>query len=121
MGATINTPYSRMRYFNYYTTGNMPLIENISFDTPFELDEIRLHLSVAFASVDDFIVKLSSILGSAYDILLLSYSMNTHTDLLYQPNRSYKFIYGDILSIQLSFKSGVNYYGLNVLGWEVAG
>jgi hypothetical protein len=116
-----NTPYSRMKYFNYYTTGNEPLIENIEFSYPFELNEFRLHLSVSMASIEYFIVRLSSILGSAYDVKILSYSMYAHKDLIYQMDCTYKFLYGDILSVQLSFASGTNTYGLAVLGWEVMG
>ena len=119
MGGIIRNPVSRMDHFTYYVTADEPLVENIIFSKPFELDEVRLHLSVAMVSVVDFIIRLSSIFGSAYDVKLLSYAFLGHQDLLYQPTRPYKFVYGDILSIELNFKKNTNYYGLSVLGWEV--
>jgi len=114
-------PVSRMKYFAYYTDGDEPLIESINFGKSVEIEEVRLHLSVAMASVEDLIIQLSSILGSAHNILFLSYSMFNHTDLVYQFHKTHKMLYGDVLSVYLSFKSQTNWYGLSILGWEVTG
>lgn len=112
-------PVSRMKYFTYYGSDDEPLMESISFGKPVEVEQIRLHLSTALASVEDLIIQISSVFGSAHNILLLSYSMFAHTDLVYQFEKTHKLTYGDILSIHLSFKSQTNWYGLSILGWEV--
>ena len=88
----------------------------------FILKSIRIHCSVAFASVEDFIVKLSDgIQGSSFNQTFISQAMNGITDYEYYPTDSMRFISGDELGFVMSLVSGTNIIGLNVQGWAVKG
>jgi hypothetical protein len=91
----------------------------------FYIKEVRLHLSVAFVSVEDFIIKLSeAIQGSAYNLILRSQAMLTVKDYQWIPDtgeeKGLLFVSGDTLDIFMSMKSATNVWGLTVLGWAIA-
>lgn len=115
---------SRHEYFTYYKTdggaNTHSLSDSFAPAIPFELDEIRMHLSVVHTSVVDFVVQLSCALGSAYNILLLSQTMLGVKDLIFKPDKTIFFGYGDQLNLSMIMSSS-NYYGLYVCGWAVTG
>ena len=91
----------------------------------FWIQEVRLHLSVSFASVADFIIKLSEAAkGSAYNIIFFSKAMSGSTDVVWIPSgvndKGILFDSGDTLNFDLASQSGANTYGLTVIGWAVA-
>ena len=108
-------------YFDFYTSGgtNGPMVDSLSVSKAFRMGEVRLHLSVVHPSVVDFTIRLSSILGSAYNQILVSQAMSSVKEYLWQPTRPLEFNSGDQLVFSLYFASGTNIYGLNVKGWSV--
>lgn len=119
----INDPIGKYCYFTYYTTSGgtdtaETMTEAVAPAVPFYIDEVRLHLSVVHASVVDYIISLSSELGSAYNTLFLSQAMNGEKDVIWQPERPKRFRAGDQLSVNM-IMSGSNYYGITISGWTI--
>ena len=87
----------------------------------FKLAEVRLHFSIAFASTEDFTIKVSSIKGSAYNITLVSQALLGVKDFLYQLNNPFLLLSDDQVVFGWSQVSATNVGGLDVLGWGVQG
>lgn len=115
----LTQPVSRMQYFIYYTDGNSDMDEDLAPEKAFELDSVKLHLSVANASVVDFIMTLSSILGSAHDCTYLSQAMEGLTNVFWLVERPMIFLYGDTINFGLSMVTGTNHWGLQIQGWYI--
>jgi len=115
-------PVGKYSFFEYYNTGtgaaNLSLDESLNPGVPFTLDTVRLHLSVAVGSVVDFRIYLSSVLGSAHNLVLLSHAMNGVQDVFWGPDREMILNYGDQIVMSLILSSG-NVSGLNVTGWTI--
>lgn len=120
MALTLATqPVSRMQYFIYYADGNSDMDEDLAPGKAFELDSVKLHLSVAEVSVVDFIMHLSSILGSYHDCTYLSQAMEGLTNVFWLVERPMIFLYGDTINFSLSMVTGTNYWGLQIQGWAI--
>jgi len=117
-----NIPVSRCQFHEYYvsTTGavNLSLDESLNPEKAFELDAVRLHLSVATASVVDFRIYLSSILGSAHNLVLLSLAMSGVADVYWGYDRTFRMNYGDQLVFSLVLSTGI-VVGLHISGWSI--
>ena len=92
---------------------------------PFWIKEIRVHFSVAFASVEALVLKLSDAFqGSAFNQKFLSVPMSGVTDYHWIPDtfdgKGLMFDNGDELGVTLSMASGTNIVGITVVGWAVA-
>jgi len=86
----------------------------------FKIKEVRIHLSSPCASVEDFILHLTSIKGSEYDQTFLSQAMSDLTDFLWQPSQPLTFMSGDTFSVYMSLDSGSNSIAINAHGWAIA-
>lgn len=124
---TKKIPVGKYSFFEYYNTGvttaATSLDESLNPATPFTLDTVRLHLSVAVVSTVDFRIYVSSVLGSAHNLVLLSHAMNGVQDIFWGPDREMVLNKGDqvVMSLILSDNgagSG-NVFGLNVTGWTI--
>ena len=114
----------RWTHFSFFASGgvNGAVTESLNPTGQFfKLAEVRLHFSTAFASVADFIVRLSSAKGSAHNLILLSQALSSVRDLLWQPDQELMMLSDDQIVLSWSQASGVNTAGLNVLGWGVWG
>lgn len=115
---------ARWSYFSFYASGgaNGAVTESLSpSGKQWRFAELRLHFSVAFASVADLVVRLSAAKGSAHNFVLLSKALLGSTDVLLQLSNPYNLLSDDQLVIGWTQVSGVNVGGLNVQGWGIWG
>lgn len=63
----------------------------------FVFEEVRIHLSAASATSEDFTITLSSGKGAVYNVVLYRQDMNTLADLVYQPDPGHEFEPNDSL------------------------
>lgn len=113
----------RWSHFHFYTSGkaNGAGTESISIGRLWKLQEIRLHFSTAFASVEDLVVRLSAVNGSYFNTLFLSQALNAVQDLWVHYSDPLLFFSDDQLKLTFSMKSNINGWGLEVIGWAVQG
>jgi hypothetical protein len=118
--------YKRWDMFQYYdvsvpynsTTGiNTFLTQSVLW----QLQELRLHFSTAIGSVVYLKCKISSIINSTLNTILLSQSLNGVQDLVLYYSAPMLFHSGDILRITASSISVTNVVGIEAMGWAVRG
>lgn len=63
----------------------------------FSFEEVRIHLSAASGTVENFVITLQSGKGSEYNVNVYSKDMNTVQDLVYQPVDPQEFEAADSL------------------------
>jgi len=124
--ATYNSGHEQNKqHFEFYETGGVDGLRTASLSLtdsmPFYLEDVRLHLSVVHASVEDLAIRLSAINGSAFNQIFISQAMLNVKDYMWQPDRPILFNSGDHLVFSLFIKSAANIYGLSVRGWSVRG
>jgi hypothetical protein len=106
----------------FYSSGaDGKISETHSPTTLFKLSEFRVHFSVAFASVEYFTLKHTSIQGAAYNMTLYSANPSGSTDIFVHYSDPLLFLSGDTLTAELSTVSGTNVIGINLIGWAVLG
>jgi len=120
------TQYQRWDEFQYYsdedgTDGNFSESLSNPGSKIWKIKDIRMHWSTAFASVEDLVVNMSSILGSYHDHLIASEAMNGVQDLLLQFSNPITLFSDDTVVFAMSMKSNINHFGLIVNGWAVRG
>jgi len=114
-------PVSRHKFFSFYTTGTASLSESLSIsNVPFQLYEVRLHLSSAHASIVDFNALISCASVSVYNVRLFSQAMLGIQDFVWQPSGTLFFRENDTLNFSM-LMSAANVFGLMVQGWAVTG
>lgn len=118
-------PVSKYNYFRFFATdGDSAAAWDDTMDEQFDpscaflLDQIRLHLSTAHASVVSFYVIVSNHIDSAYNEVLISQAMNGVKDVVYQADPPRLFFPGDTFSIGMAM-SAANKYGLEISGWAI--
>lgn len=113
----------RWTQFSFFVDGGTDgaVTESLAPGKPFRLTEIRMHLSVAFAEIEDFVLRLSAAQGSAHNATLISQALSDLTDFTWQPSIPMEFLSDDQLVMGWSQASGANIVGLNVQGWAVYG
>ena len=111
----------RWQYFSFFKTFtlNQTLSESIDIEGPWLLEEIRVHCSVAIASVKYLQAVVSAANGSAYNTILISQDMNTVQDIFLHYSNPVLFMSGDQLNVRCSMISTANYVGVQVTGWAV--
>lgn len=109
--------------FLFFATGGADgdITESIAPGKKFKLTELHIHCSVAFASVQDLTLRLSSIKGSAYNTIFLSAVFNGVIDYFWQPSIPIPFLSDDQVVINLPMVSGTNIIGIKAVGWSVGG
>jgi len=99
--------------------------ETVAPGVIWKLKELRVHLSVAFASVEDLVFRISADAGqgSAFNFKFLSQAMNGVIDYQYIPAVSDGMIFqsADLGVITMSGASANNVIGIVVIGWAVRG
>lgn len=115
----VTQPVSRFKYFTYYGSDNSDMAESLAPGKAFELDTVELHLSVANVSVVDFIMQLSSALGSEYNITYLSQAMYGYTNVVWHIARPFIFMNDDTIDFTLSMVTATNVWGLQIQGWYI--
>lgn len=68
-----------------YWKGSGAISETLDIDEAIMIHEVRLHLSAAGGSSENFSVKLDSHNGSEYDVVFSATDMNALTDKHWQP------------------------------------
>lgn len=115
-------PVARQDQFQFFATGivaaNGEMTETFDPGFAFELEKIRLHLSVVHPSVEDFTATLHNHIDSVYNHTLLSYAINGSQDVLSQFTPTFKCHSGDTINLSLILSSG-NVYGLEISGWAI--
>ena len=109
--------------FNFYESGGANGSFTTSIDEPHDLrfGEYRIHFSSAFASTQDLIIYISSAKGSAYNHKLLSQAMSDVKDLRVGFSEWVIIDSTDQLVLSLAMTSGVNVYGMEMIGWAARG
>ena len=101
------------------TVGTDLLQQTLAIGKLAKLREIRLHCSVAFASAQYLVVRLSEAQhGSAHNVTLLSYAMNGVQDLFIHYSDPIFLRSDDNLVVELS-TSAANVIGIQLIGWAV--
>lgn len=80
---------------------------------PFQLEEIRLHLSAAGGAGDLTVTQVSGV-NAVYNTVLLTQDMAAITDLHWQPDRPINYAAGDSLRVQWANGAG-RVYGLEIV------
>ena len=118
----------RWHEFSFFVTGGADgvITDSLAPGTdfkavPWRLKGIRVHCSVAFASVEDLTLRISAANGSAYNLMLLSQAMNGISDLLWQMDTAEIFGSNDDLVVNLSLVSATNIIGIVINGWAAIG
>ena len=109
--------------FSFFYNGGAlteTISESLAPGVPFKLHEVRVHMSTAFISACDFIVRLSSIQGSAHNMTFLSYRITGSTDVWWLFSNPLLFQSDDEVVFTL-VNSGANMVGINVTGWGAIG
>jgi len=111
----------RWQHFDFYVSGGADgaFKETLNPGKIFKINEVRLHLSVTHASVEDFTIRLSSLKGTAFSQCFISQAMNGVMDYHWLPENPLIFCSDDHVVFSLFVKSATNIYGLNVKGWSV--
>ncbi len=107
--------------FTFFEAGDPdaaePFATNISINGAFQLAEIRVGFSGLCSNDIILRMHLSSIEGTEYNLLLLSYALNNSQFYRWQPSTVPMFFQsGD--TVQISCLSD-NLWHLNVIGWAV--
>jgi len=118
--------YQRWDQFHFYDTFSiaLPFVGETKSLAPadlWKLEEIRLHFSTAFASAEYLKIRISSIKGSAFNIVILSQSLNGVEDLRVHFSQPLLLFSDDQLIFYISNVSHANVGGLEVIGWAVRG
>jgi hypothetical protein len=113
----------RWTHFDFYQSfgANGAFVDSVAPGQKWRLAEVRANLSVAFVSVADLTLRISSILGNAFNIVVLSQPMLAVKELLWQPDEEIIFNSDDQLVASMAIASGTNVVGLEILGWAVLG
>lgn len=80
----------------------------------FQLEEVRLHLSAAGGSSENFTTTVQSAAGDEYNAVLNTQDMNAATDEHYQPTRPVFLAKGDTLLFEWA-NSNTKTWGLEVV------
>lgn len=80
----------------------------------FVFEEVRIHLSAASATVENFVITLQSARGSEYNTKLYSQDMNIVQDLIYQPVDPHEFGAGDSLLFAWT-NTNTRTYGMEIV------
>ncbi len=124
MAFTKDQPYNE-RYWplHFYTAAgvlaNSSISDSLTLAKRFQINEIRIHFSVAVVSVIDFMINVSSVLGSAYNTKLISQALLNLQDVFIYYSQPLQFNSDDHINFATSTISIANWYGIEVWGWGV--
>lgn len=119
--------YERWQEFDYFVqvgdadTGAVSESMSSPNSKRWRLKEVRLKFSSTFASVEDFVVEVSSILGSYFNQKIVSQALNGVINYYNQFDSAVPLSASDTLNFTFSMGSGTNIAGIQVFGWAVSG
>jgi len=73
--------------FHIFEKGNASIHYELAVDRPWQLEEIRLHLSANGGTSENFTATIQSAEGSEYNLVVNAQDMNAVADEQYQPYR----------------------------------
>jgi len=95
-------------------TGALAIAKTLAPGVAFRLIEVRLHLSGASATSENFTVTVNSYAGANYDVQLFSEDLNTATHFVWVPDNVRYFHEDDELDFAWA-NSDTRTYGLEIL------
>ncbi len=120
MTLTSKLPGRQHRFYFYETgPGVSDVVQSINPGRDFTLEDVRIALSISHASVADVACRLSSVLGSAYNVTFFSYAIQGYSNYFWQPSQTLYCLSGDQIIISLPILSAANVWGFYVSGWAV--
>ena len=118
----VNHLWDHFQFYKSATTGEM-IQENISVDGKIlYFNELRFHAGSAVLSVEDLVLRISSVKGSEYNYTILSHPLSGSTDYRFvaSDQRGYLVLSDDHLVLSINI-SNTKIMGLTVEGWSVSG
>lgn len=97
-----------------YYTGSGALSITLDPGYAFDLEEVRMHLSAAPTTSEDFTIDIDSTEGATYDTNIFTQDMATVQDLFWQPDVPIKLVNGDKLLLTWSNSDGKT-WGLELI------
>ena len=92
---------------NYSTsTGTGALSLSISDIKALELEEVRIHVGVAPAAVENLTITIDALAGSAYDTLIKTIAMSGVTNYIWVPDKPCLCVPGDAIAIAWTNSDG---------------
>ena len=111
----------RNHRFYFYATGpggGSTVVEAMTLNKAFTLEDVRITLSVSMPSVVACACRLSSILGSAYNVTFFSQAMLGLSNYFWQPSQTLYCLSGDQVIFSMVV-STAQVWGIYVSGWAV--
>jgi len=109
------------QYKSHALSANSGITDNFAMAKKFQIVDIRAHFSTAITSVLDLQIYISSILGSEYNIKLLSQALNGVQDIFIHFSSPLQFNSGDTIKFSSPTISVANRCGIELFGWSVVG
>ena len=97
-------------------TGSAAIAKTLAPAAPWQLEEIRVHLSAA-GGAGDLTATVDHGIAAVYDIVILTQDMTSVVDLVWSPDEPMKFAAGDELDIAWANAEGKT-YGLEIV-WRL--
>lgn len=94
-------------------TGAAAMASSLTPTAPISLVSVKLHLSAAGGTAENFTITVNSVAAAAYDCLLFSQDMNTATDVLWVPEQPIPVTNCDVLDFAYTNTNGRT-WGLEV-------
>lgn len=105
---------------SFFYSSNLSFQKSIFPGKRFKLVDVKMHFSVAVGSIVDLTVRVSSIKGSAYNVIIISQAMATVQDLFMHFSTPIPFLSDDHLVFSMIL-SAANVFGLQADVWSVEG
>lgn len=103
----------------FRATAAVAIDQTLTPGIPFQIEEIRLHLSAAGGAAEDLVVQLDSGVAAAYDVVILTQGMELVEDVVYQPTRPLIFSASDEIDITYT-NTNLRTYGLEIYWTPIA-
>jgi predicted nucleotidyltransferase len=96
------------------STSDAQMAVTLAPSRAFRLIEVRIHLDAASATPESVTITLDSSIGTSYDAVLLTQSLNTYQDFVWVPDNNRYFTEDDEIDFAYLNSEG-NIWGLEVL------
>lgn len=115
-----NKRFHEELYYSFYGPDGT-FTDSVAPGKVWKLRSIKAHLSVAFASIENLKIRISSILGSAYNTVIYSANLSEAQDIFIHYSDPLLFLSGDQLVYELSMVSATNIIGIQIETWAARG
>ena len=107
----------------FYDSGQMSaashMSDTLTFSKARTLTAVFVHFSVVHTSTEYVAVRVQNVNGSAYDMVLFSWSAQGEKDYFWQPSSPIIMQSGDAILFSCRMSGAANVYGINVDTWAV--